>query len=100
MWFELTEGVDVLPDGEREAAAGAVDAEEHHGDVLRGAHAPPRRAGVAVVHVALVQRQRVVLGAGELLSLHHPAVEHLHRDRGDAEGGGTERRIPAVGVCA
>lgn len=97
VWFKLTEGVDVLPDGEREAAAGAVDAEEDHGDVLRGAHASPRRAGVAVVHVALVQRQRVVLGAGELLSLHHPAVEHLHRDRGDAEGGGTAQRIAAGG---
>lgn len=38
-WFLLTERVDVFPDGQREAAAGVVDAEEDHGHVLRGAHA-------------------------------------------------------------
>jgi len=80
MNVSLTERVDVLPDRQGEAAAGVVDAEEDHGHVLGGAHASPQRARVAVVHVALVQRQRVVLGAGELLSLHHPAVEHLSRD--------------------
>lgn len=74
----LTKRVDVLPDGEREAAASTVDAEEDHGNILGGAHGAARHAGVAVVHVALAQRQRVVLAAGELLPLHHPAVKHLH----------------------
>lgn len=74
----LTERVGVLPDGKGETAAGVVDAEKDHGHVLRGAHASPQGARVAVIHVALVQRQRVVLGAGELLSLHHPAIKHLH----------------------
>ena len=73
----LTEGVDVFPDCQGEAAAGVVNAEEHHGHVLRGAHASLQGSRVAVIHVALVQRQQVILGAGELLSFHHPAVEHL-----------------------
>lgn len=68
----------MLPDGEREAAASAVDAEEDHGNILGGAHGAAWHAGVAIVHVALAQRQWVVLAAGELLPLHHPAVKHLH----------------------
>lgn len=40
----LTERVDVLPDGEREAAASAVDAEEDHGNILGGAHRAARHA--------------------------------------------------------
>lgn len=83
----LTEGVDVSPDGQGEAAAGAVDAEEDHGHVLRGAHASPRRSRVAVIHVALVQGQRVILRAGELVPLHHPAVKHLHGTHGQGESG-------------
>lgn len=74
----LTERIDVLPDGQGETADGVVDAEKDHGHVLRGAHACPQRGRVAVIHVALVQRQRVVLGTGELLPFHHPAVKHLH----------------------
>lgn len=69
----------MLPDGQGEAAAGVVHAEKDHGHVLRGAHAPPQRPRVTVIHVALVQRQRMILGAGELLSFHHPAIKHLHR---------------------
>lgn len=62
---------------EGEAAAGAVHAEEEHGHVLRGAAAGPGALGGAVVRVALVERQRVVLPAGELLPLQNPAVKYL-----------------------
>lgn len=79
----LTERIDVFPDRQREAAAGVVDAEEDHGHVLRRAHASPQRARVAVIHVALVEGQWVILGAGELFSFHHPAVKHLGRDGED-----------------
>lgn len=68
----------MLPDGQGETAAGVVDAEKDHGHILRGAHASPQRARVTVIHVTLVQRQRVILGAGERLSFHHPAIKHLH----------------------
>lgn len=66
-----------LLDGEGEAAAGAVNAEEDHGDVLRGAAGGPGALGGAVVGVALVERQRMVLPAGELLPLQNPAVKDL-----------------------
>lgn len=62
---------------EGEAAAGAVHAEEEHGHVLRGAAAGPGALGGAVVRVALVERQWVVLPAGELLPLQNPAVKYL-----------------------
>lgn len=73
----LTEGVVELLDGQREAAVGALDAEEDHGDVLGGATGGGGSGGGAVVGVALVHRQLVVLPAGELLSLQNPAVKHL-----------------------
>lgn len=73
----LTEGMNMFPDCQGKAAASVVNAEEDHGHVLRGAHASLQGSGVAVIHIALVQRQRVVLGAGELLSFHHPAIKHL-----------------------
>lgn len=66
-----------LLDGEGEAAVGAVNAEEDHGDVLRGAAGGPGALGGAVVGVALVERQRMVLPAGELLPLQNPAVKDL-----------------------
>lgn len=66
-----------LFDGEREATVGVVNAKEDHGDILRGAAGGPRRGGGAVVRVALVRRQRMVLTAGKLLSLQNPAVEYL-----------------------
>lgn len=66
-----------LLDGQGEAAARAVHAEEDHGDVLRGAAGGPGALGGAVVGVALVERQRVVLPAGELLTLENPAVKYL-----------------------
>ncbi len=81
----LTERIDVFSDCEREAAACVVNAKEDHGHVLRGAHASPRRSRVAEVHVAFVQRQRVILGAGELLAFHHPAVKHLQGTRQQQE---------------
>lgn len=74
----LTERIYVFPDYQGKAAACVVNAEEDHGHVLRGAHASPQGSWVAVIHIALVQGQRVVLGAGELLSFHHPAIKHLH----------------------
>lgn len=75
----LTERVDVFPDSEGEAAASIVNAEEDHSHVLRGAHSSPQWSRVTVIHIALVQRQRVILRAGELFSFHHPAVKHLYR---------------------
>lgn len=63
--------------GEGEATVRAVDAEEDHGDVLRGAAGGPGALGGAVVGVALVERQRMVLPAGELLPLQNPAVKDL-----------------------
>lgn len=63
--------------GEGEAAVRAVNAEEHHGDVLRGAAGGPGALRGAVVGVALVERQRMVLPAGELLPLQNPAVKDL-----------------------
>lgn len=66
-----------LLDGEGEATVGAVNAEEDHGDVLRGAAGGPGTLGGAVVGVALVERQRMVLPAGELLPLQNPAVKYL-----------------------
>lgn len=69
----------MLPDGQGERAARVVDAEKDHGHVLRGAHASPQRPRVTVIHVALVQGQRMILGAWELLSFHYPAIKHLHR---------------------
>lgn len=50
----LTEGVVQLFDSEGEAAVGAVDAEEDHGDVLGGAAGGSWCRGRAVVRVALV----------------------------------------------
>ena len=73
----LTEGVVQLFDGEGEATVSAVEAEEDHGDVLRGAAGGSCCRGGAVVCVALVERQLVVLLAGELLSLQDPAIKHL-----------------------
>lgn len=73
----LTEGVVELLDGQGEAAVGALDAEEDHGDVLGGAAGGGASRGGAVVCVALVHGQLVVLPAGELLSLQNPAVKHL-----------------------
>lgn len=72
-----TKGVGVFPDCQGEAAAGTVNAEEDHGHVLRRAHTFPQRSRVAVIHIALEQRQWVIVGAGKLFPFHHPAVEHL-----------------------
>lgn len=85
----LTERVDELSHGDGEGAAGVVNPEEDHGHVLGRAHTSPQRSRVAVIHVALVERQRVILGAGELLSLHHPAVKHLHRLDREIQSAGT-----------
>lgn len=63
-----------LLDDESEAAVGAVHTEEDRGDVLRGAAGA---LGGAVVRVALVEGQRMVLPAGELLPLENPAVKYL-----------------------
>lgn len=68
----------MFSDGKREAAASTVDAEEDHGNILRGAPSAVWHARVAVIHVALSKWQRVVLVTGELLSLHHPAIKHLY----------------------
>lgn len=76
----LTKGVVQLFDSEGEAAVVAVDAKEDHGDVLRGAAGGSRRRRGAVVRVALVHRELVVLTAGELLSLQDPAVKHLEEE--------------------
>lgn len=73
-----------LPDGEGEAAVGAVDSEEDHGDVLGGACGGPGPLGGAVVGVALVQGQRVVPSAGEPLPLQNPAIKYLPEGRGGA----------------
>lgn len=67
-------------DEEGEAAVGALNTEEDHGHVLRGAAGGPRCRGRAVVRVTLVQRQRVVVAAGELLPLQNPAVKYLWED--------------------
>lgn len=56
-----------LLDGKGEATVGAVNAEEDHGNVLRGAAGGSGALGGAVVRVTLVERQRMVLPAGELL---------------------------------
>lgn len=69
-----------LLDDEGETAVGAVHAEEDHGDVLRGAAGGPGARGGAVVRVALVERQRMVLPAGELLPLENPAVKYLREE--------------------
>lgn len=66
-----------LLDDQGEAAVGAVHAEEDHGHVLRRAAGGPGALGGAVVRVALVERQRMVLPAGELLALQDPAVKYL-----------------------
>lgn len=87
----------MLPDGQGESAARVVDAEKDHGHVLRGAHAAPQRPRVAVIHVALVQGQRMILGAWELLSFHYPAIKHLHRTAEKIVievGGRTSRSYP------
>lgn len=76
----LTEGVVQLFDSEGEAAVRAVNAEEDHGDVLRRAADGSRCCGGAVVCVALVERERVVLPARELLSFENPAVKHLQEE--------------------
>lgn len=72
----LTEGIVELLDSQGEAAVRALDAEEDHGDVLGGATGGGSRGG-AVVGVALVHWQLVVLPAGELLPLQDPAVKRL-----------------------
>lgn len=78
----LTERVAQLFDGEGEAAVRAVDAEEDHGDVLRGAAGGSSCSwGGAVVCVALVQRELVVLPTGELFSLQNPAIKHLQEEK-------------------
>ena len=89
-WTLLTERVGESPDGEGEATAGGLDTEEDHGHVPRGAHGSPGRARLPVVHIALLQRQRVVLGTAQLLPLHHPPVTPLsarcaQRARGEGE---------------
>lgn len=70
-----------LSDSEGEATVRAVNAKEDHGDVLRGAAGGPRSCGGAVVGVALVERELVVLPAGELLPLQDPAVKHLREEK-------------------
>lgn len=75
----LTEGVVLLLDGECEASVGTVNAEEDHGDVLTGTAGNPWCVGGAVVCVALLQGQWVVLGAGEHVSLQDPAIKYLPR---------------------
>lgn len=85
----LTEGIVQLLDDEGEAAVGAVHAEEDHGDVLRGAAGGPGALGGAVVRVALVERQRVVLPAGELLPLENPAVKYLREESMQGFSSGT-----------
>lgn len=69
-----------LPDSEGEATVSAVNAKEDHGDILRRAAGGSRRCGGTEVCVALVQRQRMVLTAGELLSLQNPAIKYLEDD--------------------
>lgn len=69
-----------LLDDEGETAVGAVHAEEDHGDVLRGAAGGPGACGGAVVRVALVEREWMVLPAGELLPLENPAVKYLREE--------------------
>lgn len=71
----------LLFDSECEATVRAVNAEEDHGDVLRRAACGSCCCGGAVVCVALVQREQVVLTAGELLSLQNPAVKHLLEEK-------------------
>lgn len=78
-----------LLDDEGEAAVWAVHAEEDHGDVLRGAAGGPSALGGAVVRVALVERQRVVLPAGELLPLENPAVKYLREESMQGFSSGT-----------
>lgn len=76
----LTEGVVQFFDREGEAAVGALNAEEDHGDVLRGAAGGSWGCGGAVVCVALVHGKLVVLAAGELLSLQKPAIKDLQTE--------------------
>lgn len=66
-----------LLDGKGEACVGAVNAEEDHGNVLRGEGGGCGALGGAVVRVTLVEGQRMVLPAGELLPLQNPAVKNL-----------------------
>lgn len=66
-----------LFDCKGEATLRAVNAEEDHGDVLRGAAAGSWHWRGAVVCVALVQRELVVSTTGELLTLQNPAIKHL-----------------------
>lgn len=64
-------------ESEAEAAVRAVDAKEDHGNVLRGPGGDRLRCGGAIVRVALVWKKRVIIAAGELLSLQNPAVKNL-----------------------
>lgn len=58
-----------------------MDAEEDHGDILGRAAGGCRSCRGAVVRVALVHWQLVVLPAGELLPLQNPAVKHLREEQ-------------------
>lgn len=74
----LTKGVGDFCHRDGESAPSTVYAEEDHGHVLRGAYHTPGGASRAVVYVALIERVRVVLGTGKLLSFKDPAVKYLH----------------------
>lgn len=75
----LTERVVQLFDCKGEATLRAVNAEEDHSNVLRGAAAGSWHWRGAVVCVALVQRELVVSTAGELFTFQNPAIKHLGR---------------------
>lgn len=54
-----------------------MESEEQHRHVLRRAHDRLSRSGVAIVRVTLIQRERMILRAWKLFTLHHPSIEHL-----------------------
>ncbi len=73
----LTEWIDEFAECYCEAAPWLVESEEQHGDILRRPYDWSSHSSLAVIRVTLVQRKRMVLCAGKLLALHHPAVKYL-----------------------
>lgn len=73
----LTERIDEFAECYCEAAPGLVESEEQHGDILRRPYNWSSHSSLAVIRVTLVQRKRMVLCAGKLLTLHHPAIKYL-----------------------
>lgn len=54
-----------------------MDPEEDHGHILGGSDAPSAETTLTEIYVPLTRGERMILGAGELLSLENPTIKYL-----------------------